>query len=106
MGKWLGPAANKITLGRVPCLAFVFSGVFYLGRENLGWFWFGGVAMIVGMFLDWLDGFWAKKITKKPTKEGQFLDQMVDKFFVWPIWIACGVVHRDNLAWYWYPLSA
>lgn len=105
MNKWLGPGANKITLGRVPCLVFVFVGVFYRGRDDLGWFWVGGIGMIVGMFLDWLDGFWARTMAKA-TKEGQFLDQLVDKLFVWPIWIACGVVHWSDLAWYWYLCSA
>ncbi len=101
MNKWLGPTANKITLGRLPCLVLVLIFVFWLGRDNLVHFWVGASALTIGMILDWLDGWWARNITKKPTSEGQFLDQIVDKLFVWPIWFSLSVVQFGELAWPW-----
>ena len=40
------------------------------------------------MILDALDGYWARNMSK-PTTEGQFLDQFIDKWgFVYPIFFA------------------
>jgi len=58
-----------------------------LGREEL--FLFLVVMQVIGMVTDGLDGRFARKYSKVgPTPEGQFLDQFIDKVFVWVTWFA------------------
>jgi phosphatidylglycerophosphate synthase len=51
------------------------------------WFWLGAFFLTVGILLDAADGFWARHISAGgPTREGQYLDQFVDKWgFVYPL---------------------
>lgn len=45
------------------------------------------ILQAVGMITDGLDGWYARKFGGGGTPEGQFLDQFIDKVFVWGIWI-------------------
>lgn len=104
MGKWIAGGANKITLGRVPCMLLVLYAVFYRGRDHVGWYWLGALALTIGMILDALDGYWARNMSK-PTTEGQFLDQFIDKWgFVYPIFFALSLIMLEELWMGWHPL--
>ena len=87
MNKWFAGGANRITLGRIPCMAVVAGTIFGPGSNSLAWFWFGCLMLTIGMWLDWLDGYWARNIAPGgPTLEGQYLDQLIDKWgFVYPL---------------------
>lgn len=87
MSKWFAGGANRITLGRIPCMLVAAYAIFGPGTVSLAWFWLGATALTIGMVLDWLDGYWARNIAPNgPTLEGQYLDQFVDKWgFVYPL---------------------
>lgn len=89
MSKWTAGGANKITLWRIPFMLVVCFALVYGARSSLAWFWVAGVALIIGMALDKVDGWYAHYIQPGgPTKEGQYLDQFIDKWgFVYPIWL-------------------
>lgn len=104
MKQWFAGGANKITLGRIPCMFLVLYAVFYRGRDSVGWFWVGAVALVVGSLLDLLDGYYARRM-KQESSEGQFLDQFVDKWgFIYPLLFAFSLVRLDTLWLGWHPL--
>jgi len=106
MSKWFAGGANKLTLLRVPFMLVVCFALVYGARTSLAWFWVGGVALIIGMALDKIDGWYAHYIQPGgPTKEGQYLDQFIDKWgFVYPIWVTLAVL--VPMPWWFYVGSA
>ncbi len=87
MKKWTDGGANKITLARVLCMLMAVYAIFDQGQHDIGYFWLGCLMLTIGMWLDWLDGFWARNIANGPTAEGQYLDQLIDKWgFVYPLY--------------------
>lgn len=83
MGAFFTGTANRMTLSRLLCLFFVLWAIF---DARHGVYFVGAAAFTVACILDKLDGYWAWHVAKNPTVEGQFLDQFVDKLFLWPIW--------------------
>jgi len=114
-------AANLITLSRIPLTLLILPTIlmatelgtsllpswspWIFGVSALGMFWQGGVAQTLALIADWLDGFVARHLSWiGPTAEGQFLDQFVDKLFVWAVWAFLSpVFYRDVFSlFYWY----
>lgn len=89
MSKWTAGGANKITLWRIPFMLVVCFALVYGARNSLAWFWVAAVALIIGIALDKVDGWYAHYLQPGgPTKEGQYLDPFIDKWgFVYPIWL-------------------
>lgn len=89
MSKWFAGGANKLTLLRIPFMLVVCFALVIGARTSLTWFWVAAVALTIGMALDKIDGWYAHYIQPGgPTKEGQYLDQFIDKWgFVYPIWL-------------------
>lgn len=118
---WLNNGANVITLLRLPMLAGVMAGVLMLagalpryGATPLVIFWVTAILQAIGMITDGIDGWFARNHSKVgPTPEGQFLDQFVDKIFVWMTWWLLSLVFHQSgvfaldqlhaLAWWWLP---
>ena len=83
--------ANIMTGARLFCLPFSLPLIFVLGREHLGWYWIGTLIMVIGMVLDGLDGWYARKY-QVASCFGQWFDSFVDKLFIWPHIIAVTLV--------------
>lgn len=120
--RWLNNGANLITLSRLPMIAVILTAIlpvaeylpewyWVLGANAIGIFWLGAIAQVIGMITDGLDGFYAKKISSVgSTSEGKFLDQFVDKLFIWIVWGALTWTLTFYCGWwvllYWYLPSA
>lgn len=116
--RWLNNGANLITLSRIPVLLFILGPIYayryelpswfpvLLGAPFMGVFWQGGIAQIVGMIADGLDGFYARRLSRGgSTSEGQFLDQFIDKIFIWVVWWALSFLLYTDSSWmilYWW----
>jgi len=134
VARWFYNGANLITLMRFPCIFAICFCFWPLVTKQDYWFGFmpitlfisGVIIQIFGMILDGLDGWWAKSELDRSianafpgswwaakftaigsTSEGQFLDQFVDKIFVWVVWFAiCALTFDGSLQWlllWWLP---
>lgn len=116
VARWFCNGANLITLARIPCIVAIMFYFIPLVRGDPDWYWVSPQSLFVagaffqglGMILDGLDGWWARKVSSiGPTSEGQFLDQFVDKIFVWVIWFAiCSQMYDGSWKWialWWVP---
>jgi len=102
MKKWFAGGASKITLGRIPCMSVAAYAILWQGQNDIGFYWIGCLALVIGMWLDWLDGFWARNIAGGATAEGQYLDQFIDKWgFVYPLLVI--FCYHAPPPWYIYP---
>lgn len=115
--RWFNSGANLVTWTRIPLTLLILPAIlpvrgylpewypWFFGLSALGIFWQGALAQILAMIADGLDGFVARHLSRKgPTTEGQFLDQAIDKVFVWIVWAAISWLHYDTLfsIAYWY----
>lgn len=105
MRKWLAGGANKLTLARIPCMLVVLSCLLRRGEQDKTNFLTVAFFLTIGLVLDWADGFYARNIaTSGPTREGQFLDQFIDKWgFTFPIFGAVTYAAWPNLPGEWIP---
>jgi len=116
--RWLNNGANLITLSRIPVLLFILGPIYafryelpswyplLLGASLLGIFWQGAIAQFIGMVADGVDGWWARHMSRVgATSEGQFLDQFIDKIFIWVVWWALSLLFYLDTWWmilYWW----
>lgn len=104
MKKWCTGGANILTLLRFPCMLGIL-GCFFCTPMTIGWFWIAALLLTIGLILDWADGFYAKRIVKKPTREGKFLDPFVDKWgFTYPLFAALSYICVMRLPGEWFVL--
>lgn len=83
MGKWIAGRANKWTISRLFIMPVVILLMIGWGWTDPAWYWVGALFLAFGMAADYIDGMIAR--IDGPTPEGQFLDQFMDKVFLYPI---------------------